>query len=181
MGDIHYIDTGVNRLQIRDNCNPRQTIAKFSPQTKIFYTLGSVVTDKGVKPKSVEVVKSETDATSGLLQAPTVKTKEITPIAPETDVKIVNLISNKITPLPDNSFQVYEDAFSSKDLFVGAGGKLSVDKIGKVTPNGESIFINDKDISLGDVDAHQTQGGSLIRYRLPLGNPLVRVMEEAVP
>jgi hypothetical protein len=98
VGDIHFIDTGVNRLQIRDDSDPRQPIAEFNPQTRYMWTYGSVVIDKGLTAKSVEVVKSETDPSSGLLQTLTIKIKEITPIAPETNVKIVNLISNNITP-----------------------------------------------------------------------------------
>ncbi len=58
----------------------------------------SAVIDEGLTANSLEVVEWETDPTSGLLQAPTIKTKEITPTPPEANVQILNLISTYITP-----------------------------------------------------------------------------------
>ncbi len=80
--------------------------------------------DKGLAVKNVEVVKSETDPTSGLLQAPTIKTKEITPIASDTNVKILNFISNRITPSIGAASLLDGDTTISRDLAVRFGGNL---------------------------------------------------------
>ena len=55
---------------------------------------------------AVEIVKSATDATSGTVQVPTVITKEITPISPETSVKILNMTTQSITPLAGDSVEI---------------------------------------------------------------------------
>ncbi len=72
---IHYIDTGVNMFQIKDNSDPRQPFREFDAQTRGLGTNGSIVIDEGRTAKSVESVKSETDPTSGLLHAPTVNVR----------------------------------------------------------------------------------------------------------
>ena len=51
-------------------------------------------------------MKSATDATSGTVQLPTVITKEITPISPETSVKILNITTQNITPLAGDSVEI---------------------------------------------------------------------------
>ena len=58
---------------MKDNSDPNQPSAEFNPQTKNFWTLGSVTTDKGLIAKSVEVVNGGTDETTGFLQAPTIR------------------------------------------------------------------------------------------------------------
>ncbi len=81
-GDIHYVESGAYRL----HSISRIRIAELKPQTKTFYSDRQVANSH-----SVEVVNSETDETSGLLQAPSIRTEEITPTAPGTDVNLLSL------------------------------------------------------------------------------------------
>ncbi len=116
------------RFQISDNSDPRQLLAEFSPQTKDMWTYGAVAVEEGLTAKRVEVVKSERDPSSGLPQGPTIKIKEIQPIAPETNAKLLNLTRSSITPLPGTSLQEYGGAVISGGLAVRVGGNLNVDK-----------------------------------------------------
>ena len=107
VGDTHYIDTGPTELTIRNASS--LPVAKFTNASKDIRAYGSLTTDGGLTVKgsanffdAVEIVKSDTDATSGLIQVPTVITKSITPIAPETSVKILNLTADSISSLPDS-------------------------------------------------------------------------------
>ena len=79
--------------------------------------------------KNVETRKLLGDEESGILQVPTVKANQVTPLAPETRVKITQLESNIITPSADSSTQLDGDTIVKGDVAINPSNTVFTDRI----------------------------------------------------
>ncbi len=126
--ETHYSDTGPVEVQVRST--GAEPAARFFATSKDIRAYGSVTKDvrNGTATffGTVELVKSDATSTSGVTQAPSVKTIEVRPISPETSAKILERTSEYITPPPDKLLQQNGGTIISGDVVVQFGETLAV-------------------------------------------------------
>ena len=101
--------------------------------------------------KNMEIRKLLGDDESGFLQFPTVKAKEVVPLAPETKVKILSLTSDLIVPTTDNSILLDGQVRISRDTIIEKDNTLFVDELEKTSRLTDAPTINSKTKIEGDV------------------------------
>ena len=131
---VHYLDTGPTELQVRNAS--AQPVVRFYSTSKDFRSYGSATVDGDLSIlgttslfDSVDVVKSVEKPTSGTLQAPTIRAKEVLPISPETSVTIQNINSSSITPPIQSSLNLNGDTIIHGSVVVDSSNPLRVDNI----------------------------------------------------